>query len=437
MRRFVFRVLNVFRRARADDDLDREVASHLALIEDEHRRRGLTPDEARVAARRALGSVALVHDAHRDARSFAWIDDLRRDVRHALRRLRQAPGFAATAILTLGLGIAVNNTFFTIVNAICLRGLPIEAPERVLSLGTRDAQGRPGNMSYAEVDALGSVQGSFAGVAAYTNAPVTLADEGRAPDRVMGAHISAAGFDLLGEVPILGRGFHPEDDRPGAPAVVVIGGGVWKSRYAADPDIIGRTIIVNGTPSNVIGVMPDGFRFLQNTELWQPLGTMPGLSSQRRDLRTLFVFGRLAPEASADQAVAEVEALGAVWAREFPESNRGISGRAVPINEAMNGQVTDPTWLAFITAGALVLLIACANVANLLLMRGAVRGREIAIRASIGATRGRLVRQLLIESALLAIFSAVVGVVLSLIGLRLLSSMVPSGALQVLDDAHD
>jgi putative ABC transport system permease protein len=205
---------------------------------------------------------------------------------------------------------------------------------------------------------------------------------------------------------------------------------VWKSRYAADPNIIGRTIIVNGSPSNVIGVMPDGFRFLQNTELWQPFETMAGLSSQRRDARTLFVFGRLAPRARVEQAVAEVEALGGVWAREFPESNRGTSTRAVPINEAMNGNITDPTWLAFITAGALLLLIACANVANLLLMRGAVRGREIAIRASIGATRGRLVRQLLIESALLAGLAAVAGVALSLMGLRLLSGMVPSGALQ-------
>ncbi len=430
MKRFIHRLRNLFRCDDAAHELDREITAHLALLEEEHRRRGLTPDQARLAARRAIGSLALVHEAHRDARSFVWLDDLRRDIRHAARRLRQAPGFTVIAVLTLGLGIGVNNTFFTIVNAICLRGLPIESPDRVLSLGTRDAQGRNNNLSYAEFDALRSAQRSFAGVAAYTNAPVTLADEGRAAERAMGAHISAAGFDLLGEVPILGRGFRPDDDCPGAPAVVVIGSGVWKTRYAADPGIIGRTIVVSGMPANVIGVMPDGFRFLQNTEVWQPLGTMPGLASQRRDARTLFVFGRLASQVSVGQAVAEVEALGRVWAREFPESNRGISTRAVPINEAMNGDISDPTWLAFITAGALVLFIACANVANLLLMRGVARGREIAIRASIGATRSRLVRQLLIESALLAGLAAVAGVALSLMGLRLLSGMVPSGALQ-------
>jgi putative ABC transport system permease protein len=429
MRRFVLRLRNVFRHDDAEHELTREVNSHLALLEDRHRRRGLTPDEARLAARRAMGSVALAQDLHRDARSFVWLEDLRRDGRHALRRLRQAPGFAATAILTLGLGIAVNNTFFTIVNAICLRGLPLEAPNRLLSLVTRDAQGRNGGMSYVEFDALRSAQKSFAGVAAYMNAPVTIADEGRAADRVMGAQMSATGFDLLGKVPILGRGFRPDDDQPGAPAVVVIGGGVWKTRYAADPGVIGRTIIVNGTPSTVIGVMPDGFRPLNNTDVWQPLGAMPGLSGQRRDARLLLVFGRVASQASTEQAVAEVDALGSAWTREFPESNRAIRTGAVPINEQMNGRITERTWLAFITAGALVLLIACANVANLLLMRGAVRGREIVIRASIGATRSRLVRQLLIESALLSVLGAAIGVAISLIGLRLLSSIVPAEAL--------
>jgi putative ABC transport system permease protein len=175
--------------------------------------------------------------------------------------------------------------------------------------------------------------------------------------------------------------------------------------------------------------MPDGFRFLQNTDLWQPLGTMAGLPAQPRDRRTLFVFGRLVPNVSAEQARAEVEAIGRGWATEFPQTNRGIRPTAVRINEQMNGDVTERTWLAFITAGVLVLLIACANVANLLLMRGAVRGREIAIRSSIGATRARLVRQLLIESLLLAALGAMTGVMLSLGGLRLLSRMVPAEAL--------
>ena len=431
MRRLFHRCLALFRRDHAEDQLDREMASHVAMLEAGYEQRGMTPEEARLAARRAMGSTALAKDLHRDARSFPWLEDVKRDIRHAGRQLRRAPGFTAVAVLTLGLGIGVNTAFFTIVNAICLRGVPTNSPERVLTIATRDAQGRPaGGLSYAELDALRAAQKSFVEIAAYVSAPVAVADEEHAADRVMGAHISAAGFELLGEVPILGRGFYSDDDSVGAPPVVVIAASLWASRYGNDPDIIGRRLLVNGAPATVVGVMPPGFRFLQNTELWQPLTVMSGASPQRRDVRPLFVFGRLAPGVSADHARAEMAALSAVWARDFPESNRGISARVIPINEQMSGNVTDPTWLSFITAGILVLLVACANVANLLLMRGAVRGREIAIRSSIGATRGRLLRQLLLESTLLAVLGVGAGLVVSVTGLRWLSAMIPAGALQ-------
>jgi putative ABC transport system permease protein len=431
MMRFLRRLLSLFTSRRDESELSREMDAHLAMLEASNQERGMTPEEARLAARRAMGSIALAKDRHRDARSFVWIDDMRRDIRYAVRQLRRTPGFTAVAVLTLGLGIGVNTAFFTIVNAICLRGLPTSSPERVLTIGSRDAQGRPaGGLSYAEFEALRAAQKSFVGVAAYVSAPVAVADEERAADRVMGAHISATGFGLLGDVPILGRGFHADDDRPGAPPVVVIAASLWKSRYGGDGNIIGKEVVVSGVPATVIGVMPDGFRFLQNTELWQPLETLSGPARQRREVRPLFVFARLASGVSADQARAEMEALSAVWARESPESNRGISARVVPINEQMSANITDPTWLSFITAGALVLLVACANVANLLLMRGAVRGREIAIRTSIGATRARLMRQLLIESTLLAVLGVVTGLVVSIAGLRWLSGMIPAGALQ-------
>ena len=209
MTRILRRLFSVFTHRRDETDLSREMSSHLALLEDEYLRRGMTADEARLAARRAMGSVA---------RSFPWFEDVKRDIRHAGRQLRRAPGFTAVAVLTLGLGIGVNTAFFTIVNAICLRGLPIRSPERVLTIGSRDVQGRPaGGLSYAELDAVRASQKSFVEVAAYVSAPVAVGDEEHATDRVMGAHISAAGFDLLGEVPIRGRVFHSDDDRPGAP----------------------------------------------------------------------------------------------------------------------------------------------------------------------------------------------------------------------------
>ena len=176
MKRFIHRLLNVIRGRRATEELTREITSHLAVLEAEHRRRGLSPDEARFAARRTMGSVALIHDLHRDARSFVRLEDLGRDFRHAVRTLRRAPGFSLIAIFALGLGIGVNTTFFTIVNAICLRGLPIESPERVMYVSGRDAQDRTANLSYLEFDELRSRTTAFERVAAYTITVAVVAD---------------------------------------------------------------------------------------------------------------------------------------------------------------------------------------------------------------------------------------------------------------------
>ena len=169
MKRFLRRWLSFFRSTPIEDELSREMTSHLALLEAEYQRRGMSPDEARLAARRAMGSVALAKDLHRDARSFGWLEDLRRDLRHAVRHLRRCPGFTLTAVLALGLGIGVNTAFFTILNAICLRGLPVDSPERVMWLSTRNAQNRPGSLSYAEFDELRARTTTFEQIAAYTN----------------------------------------------------------------------------------------------------------------------------------------------------------------------------------------------------------------------------------------------------------------------------
>jgi putative ABC transport system permease protein len=425
MKRFIHRLLNVFRHRRPNDELDREVAAHLALLEDEHRRRGLSPDEARLAARRAMGSTALVKDLHRDARSFVRLEDLGRDFRHAVRTLRRAPGFTLIAVFALGLGIGVNTTFFTIVNAICLRGLPIDSPERVMYVSGRDAQDRSANLSYLEFDELRSRTTAFERVAAYTITVAVVADSRQPPARVSAAYLSAGAFELLGDRPVIGRGFRADEDRPGSPPVVILGGDLWSSRYASDPGMVGQSITVNGVLSTVIGVMPRGFMFPANADLWRPMANLPTNVRESRAERRLAVFARLASRATEDQARADTAAMGDTWAREFPATNRDLRMRVVPINEQLNPSVAQRAWIAFITAGALVLLVACANVANLMLMRAATRGREMAIRASIGATRGRVVRQLLVESATLAALAGVFGVFVAWVGLRALSAIVP------------
>ena len=425
MRHLLLRLLNVFRRDEAARELDREVAAHLALLEDEHRRRGLSPDDAKFAARRQMGSVALVQDLHRDARSFVRVEDLGRDFRHAVRTLRRSPGFTLIAVFALGLGIGVNTAFFTIVDAICLRGLPIHAPERVMFVSGRDAQDRTANLSYQEFDELRSRTTAFEQVAAYTITVAVVADPRQPPARVSAAYLSAGAFELLGDRPVLGRGFRADEDRPGSPPVVVLGGDLWNSRYASDPGILGQSITVNGLASTVIGVMPRGFMFPGNADLWRPMANLPATVRESRAERRLAVFARLAGNATEDQAQVETAGMGETWARDYPATNRGVRMRVVPINEQLNPSVAQRAWIAFITAGVLVLLVACANVANLMLMRAATRGREMAIRTSMGATRARVVRQLLVESATLAAPAGMFGVFVAWAGLQALSGIIP------------
>jgi len=423
--RWLRRLRSLFTATSADRELSREIDAHLALAEDEYRRRGMSADDARYTARRAMGSVALAKDRQRDARSFVWIDDLVRDLRYALRNLRRAPGFTTIAVTALALGIGVNTTFFTIVNAICLRGLPIDQPDRVMYVSTRDAANRPGNLSYAEFDDLRSRTTAFARVAGYSITVAALADNDQPPVRVPGAYISAGACELLGDRPILGRTFRADEDRPGSPAVVILGEELWSSRYARDPNIVGRTVIVNGMPTTVIGVMPRGFQFPANADIWRPMANFPSVVRQSRSDRRLAVLGRLAAGATEGQARAQIDAIGAEWRREWPAINRDVHLNVIPINEQMNPTVYQRGWIAFITAGVLVLIVACANVANLLLMRAASRGREMAIRSSIGASRGRVVRQWLVESATLAALAGVIGVFVAWGGLRALESIIP------------
>ena len=430
MRRFLLRWRNaLLRRDSGEGDLARELQAHLALLEDDYQRRGMTADSARLAARRALGSTALAADRHRDARSFVWVEDLRRDLAHTLRGFRRSPGFAAVAILALGLGIGVNTSFFTLVYAVCLRGLPIDAPERVLYISLRNSQNQLGSLSWAEFDELRARTRTLSQLGAYTSTVTALADDRQPPARVLGAYMSAGTFELLGDRPVVGRTFHRDEDRPGGPQVAVLGHEIWSSRFASDPNIAGQSIRVNGIPTTVIGVMPRGFMFPGNADLWRPMANLPAAVRESPTERRLAVVGRLTPGATLERARAELAALDVDSTQGSPGTGRRARLEAVPINEQLNPSVWQRTWLAFITAGVLVLLVACANVSSLLLMRAATRGREIAVRTSIGATRARVIRQLLVESATLAALAGVVGVAIAWAGLRGLSGLLPPEAL--------
>jgi predicted permease len=345
------------------------------------------------------------------------------DLRYAARALSNAPGFAAVAILCLALGIGVNSTVYSVVDTISIRPLPFEDPAQLVRLvGVQQERGiTEGATSYADFrDWLGSVS-VFAGVAGYGGRNLTLSD-GRDSERVIGGLVSANLFQVLGVQPILGRPFAERDDQPGAPRVVLLGHALWQRRFLSDPAVVGRVVQVNGLPYTVVGVMPPRFQFSEISQLWMPLA--PEMTAATREQRNLVVYARMAPGVTIDQARADMARVAAPLAAAYPE-NEGWSAGAITMRDDFMPEDVVLVTTAMMGAVTLVLLIACANVANLLLARATVRNREIAVRAALGAGRWRIIRQMLAESLLLAAISAPLGLLIAYGGLRWLTASVP------------
>ena len=342
------------------------------------------------------------------------------DVRFASRLLLKDKWFSLVAIVALALGIGVNATVFTFVNAVLIRGLPVADPDRVMAVGGFDrVRNRPMGVSYLDYRDWRESTRTFETLAAYNGVVANVSDEGKPPERYNGNYMSSAGLAILGQRPIMGRGFTPEDDVRGAAPVTLIGHGLWVSRYGSDPSIVGRTVRINDVPTSIVGVLPEGFKFPFNADLWMPLGTIQGLEEQRRNSRNFQVIGKLAPGVTREQAQGEMITISRRLESENPETNKDIQARVQTINEQQNGGPIRTVFLSLMGAVAFVLLIACANVANLLLSRSTNRAREISVRISLGASRWRVVRQLLIESVLLATVSGLAGLGIAAIGIRL------------------
>lgn len=348
------------------------------------------------------------------------------DLRYGVRMLLKHPGLAGVSILAFGLGIGLTTTMWSINYGALLRGLPFADPGSIMSVARTNPErdiDRTGYATILDYDLMRERQTSFTQLAGWTAGTINVSGAEGGPVRYRGGFVTAGAFPVLGERPLLGRWFTVEEETWGGPLAVILGYDIWRNRFAGDRAIVGRGIRVNGEPATVVGVMPEGFRFQVSDELWVPLRV--NRATERRDAGSyLNVFGRLKPGVTPERAQEEFAALEGALAREFPETNRGIRPLIEPYTRAFIGD--EPTLMLWTMMGAVlgVLLIACSNVANLLLARAAVRTREIAVRTALGARRWRIVSQLLAESLVLALAGAALGIVIALVGVRLFNQAI-------------
>ena len=422
LRIFLSRLWAIGRSRQRDRAIDDEISGHLAEATEEYVRRGLSLEEARRAARRSFGGVTQAKEVYRQVRSFMWLEDVWRDSRHGLRTLRKSPAFTAAAAATLALAIGANTAMFSVLNAVLLRPLPYRAPEQLAMLWTEDPtqNRREGRSALWSVEQWRSQSQSFADMATFDSVSMTLAADDGA-EQIVGASISPNLLPLLGIQPALGRSFSA-DEAEQQQRLVLISHRFWQSRFGGSHDALGATLMLNGVPHQIVGILPADFEIaMLAADVWVA-------HASRQDARgpdTWFVVGRLRPAATFDQAQEEMSTVARRLNDQLPanERNRGVT--VVPLTLYM---VAPQSRLAlWILGGAVfcVFLIAAANVTSLSLARSVARAREIAVRAALGASAGRIVRQLLTESVLLAAVSGLIGTLLAFVGIRLIRAFGP------------
>jgi predicted permease len=419
-----------------DQDFANELDSHLDMLADENIRRGMPPEEARRAARIKLGGVTQLKETNRELRSLPVIETFLQDARYAFRMLRKNPGFTAVAVLTLALGIGANTAIFSVVYAVLLKPLPYANPNQLVSAFQANTQeGVPEDgTSYPNFEEWRAQNHVFSDLSTINFHQLTLTGSGE-PSVVNTCVVTPQHFALLDVKPLQGRIFYLDDGKQGAPPVVILSENLWRGTLGADPKIVGSSITLDKRPFTVVGIMPAAFRspFINNAQdVWIPLVQDPLFGSwmARRGGHWLPVFGRLKPGVSLAQAQAEMDTISERLASEFPAENKGWTVRLVPMQKEIVGDVRTAL-LVLLGAVGLVLLIACANIANLLLTRATSRSKEIAVRTALGAGRSRIIRQLLSETAVLGLLGGVVGIALAYWGVRALSSLLPDNLPQL------
>ena len=419
-----------------DQEFARELEAHLELLTEENVRRGMPAEDARRAARLRLGGLTQLKETNRELQGLPFLETFLQDARYALRMLRKNPGFTAVAVLTLALGIGANTAIFSVVYAVLLKPLPYKEPSQLFNVFQAQPQAgiKSTGWSYANFEELREQNHVFSEMAGSQHHQLTLTGRGE-PSVVNASIVTATFFSVFAEKPLLGRVFLPQDGKPGAPPVVMLSENLWRAAFAADSNIIGTSINLDKRTFIVVGIMPAAFRFplvTESEQLWIPLAQDPLFGSwmERRGGHWLQVTGRTKPRVSMAQVQAEMEGIGERLAKEFPAENDGWKIRMVPLQQMIVGNVKSAL-LVLLGAVGLVLLIACANIANLLLTRATSRSREIAVRTTLGAGRARIVRQLLSETAVLGLLGGAAGVALAYWGVQVLRSLLPPNLPQV------
>ncbi len=426
--RLIARIRAVFRGAEFDRDLDAELASHVDLRAEDHIRQGVPAEQARRMARMELGAGPQLREAHRETRGLPFLDTLWQDLRYTLRMMRQNPGFTVFTILIVGLGVGASSTIFSVVNTLLLRPLPFSDSRRLVWIANLGDDGvAEWNTQVGHFLDLREQNRSFSDLAAYNtfsqpgDAKITIGGE---TERVSNLRVSQNFFAFLGVQPAIGRTFTAEECKWNGPGAALLSYGLWKRRYALDPGVAGRTLILNDRLVTIVGVTPPSFDFATVFAPGNPIDVylpMPLTEETNRFGNTLAVIGRLKPGISIQSARSEFAALADRIERAHPERN-GLRPVLSPLEQHVTGRVRRAL-LVLAWAVGIVMLIVCANVANLQLARTAARQKEMAIRAAIGAGRGRLIRQMLTESLVLSCFGAGLGVFLATAGTRLLAGL--------------
>jgi len=416
----------VMRRARMESEMDAELRFHIEAFAEDLVRSGEPREEALRRARIEFGGIERAKEECREARGVSFIDSLLQDLRYGLRMLRKNPGFSAVAVLTLALGIGANTAIFSVVDTVLLRPMPYPEPDRIVQFMLSSPQESFNLSSIPKFMVWRQQTSTLQDFAAYeSDSPGINLTEGELPEQLRDIRVSAGFFRLFGATVDLGRTFTADEDRPGGRHVVVISNGLWHRRFAGDPNLVGKAIRLGGEPYEVVGVLDGSFVWDPPTDIWLPLQADPNSTNQAHDHRAA---ARLKPGINLEAAKEGTKLAAEEFQRKFPGMNgpEGPQGTftLLPLRNAVTRNAR-PALLVLLGAVSFVLLIACANVANLLLARAASRGRELSIRVAIGASRGRIVRQLFTESVILSVAGGALGVVLGYAGLHALLAISP------------